>query len=350
MAGRRKWGGRLRWHTGGTAVRRRAEGVSGASYSGLPAGPRKATRDIDAEVESLNPVIVQTEDQIEALRRACAWLGVRRGRASRYQRLLEESLDGACEEEHLLAAFESSEIVDLYVLWERHAAEFPGVKDRLRRVAAKGATLREGERPASSGNRPRNDAFVLLLAGKLLAADIDIVGVDGIMRSGVNCRESADIVLCVKSEPFAVECKRLQSWNRLEERFREASRQFRRRSLPGMVAVDCSVLLRPPGTLLESRNLALAGVRVSELLEHRVAPRLYRHFTPDEPDLLGTVLFARIPAMTQLDLGVGRFRRDRTSSWLMMKNRYAEEENSMAMDEIGRKWGNAAQQSGVQQL
>lgn len=311
----------------------------------LAADVQKAARRLDP----LNPAIVKTEEQLEVLRRACAWLGVGRGRASRYHRLLEESLAGACSVEHLLAAYESGEIVDLYGLWEQRAEEFPGVTKRLRRVAAKGATLREGERPSSSGNRPRNDAFVLLLAGKLLAADIDIVGVDGVMRSGVNCRESADVVLRVKSELIAVECKRPQSWNRLEERFREACRQFRRRSLPGIVAVDCSVVLRPPGTLLESRDLALTAARVSELLEHGVASCLYHHFTPDQPDLLGMVLFARIPAMTRLDAGDRRFRRDRASSWLMMKNRYAEERNSMVMDEIRRKWENAARQSGVKQ-
>ena len=212
----------------------------------------------------MNPVIVQTKEQIEALRDACAWMGIGRGRASRYHRLLEESLEGACSEEHLLAAYESSEIVDLYVLWKRHAAAFPGVKERLRKVAAKGATLREGEKPASSGNRPRNDAFVLLLAGKLLAADVDVVGVDGAMRSGVTGRESADIVVSLKSELFLVECKRPRSWNRLEERVKEAYRQIRRRSRAGIVAVDCSVLLRRPGTILETRDLMLAEARVSE--------------------------------------------------------------------------------------
>ena len=300
------------------------------SYSYLLAGSRR--------LELLNPVIVQTEEQIQALRDACTWMGIGRGRASDYRRLLEESLEGAWSEKHLLAAYESSEIVDLYVLWKRHAAEFPGIMDRLRKVAAKGPTLREGERLSSSGNRPRNDAFGLLFAGKLLAADIDVIGVDGAMRTGVRCAESADVVLRVKSEFFSVECKRPQSLNRLQERVKEACRQIRRRSLPGIVAVDCSALLRPSGTVMENRDLGFAEARVSAKLEREVAPELYHH---RGPDLLGILLFARVPAMTQLDAGGERYRRDWTSSWLMVANRYAEESNLIAMKELGRKLANA---------
>ena len=288
----------------------------------------------------MNPIVVQTEEQIEALRDACAGMGIKRGRASRYPRLLEESLVGACSEEHVLAAYESTEIVELWTLWKRHAAGFPGVVERLRKVGAKGPMLREGEKPSSSGNKARNDAFVLLLAGKLLAADIDVVAVDGVVRSGVNCEEKADLVLRVKSDLFVVECKRPQSWNRLQERFKEASRQIRRSSVPGIVAVDCSVLLRPSGTTLENRDLLLAEAQVSEHLERRVATELYRHL---RPDLLGLVLFARIPAMTLVGGGGDRFRRDWTSSWLVVANRYAEETNVMAMKGIRRMLMNAAQ-------
>ena len=71
---------------------------------------------------TVEPIVVQTEEQIEALRDACAGMGIKRGRASRYARLLEESLVGACSEEHVLAAYESSEIVELWTLWKRHAA------------------------------------------------------------------------------------------------------------------------------------------------------------------------------------------------------------------------------------
>ena len=76
------------------------------------------------EVGQLIPVVVRTEEHVETLRDACAWMGITHGRASRYVRLLEESLHGACSEEHVLAAYESSEIVDLSALWKLRAAAF----------------------------------------------------------------------------------------------------------------------------------------------------------------------------------------------------------------------------------
>ena len=239
----------------------------------------------------------------------------------------------------MLAAYESSEIVDLWELWQRHEGEFPGVMERLRRVGGKGPTLREGEKPSSSGNRSRNDAFVLLLAGKLLAADLNVVGIDGAVRIGAICQEKADIVIKVESDPYVVECKRPQSWSRLEERVKQARRQIMRCSVPGIVAVDCSVLLRPPGTVVENRDVLLTEARVGAWLEQQVAARLYRHL---RSDLLGLVLFARMPAMTLVDAGGDRYRRDWTSSWLVVANRYAAERNARAMERIRWQLATAA--------
>lgn len=279
--------------------------------------------------------VFRTDEHVAGLREACAWMGITRGRASEYVRLLEESLRGASSEEHVLAAYESSEIVDLYDLWKPQARLFPGIRERLGEVGGKGAQFREGEN-ASSSNRPRNDAFCLLVAGKLLAADIDVVAVDGTATGGEHCAQVGDVVVRSGGRLVVVECKRPRSSKRLERRVRDAWGQIQRGGVPGIIALDCSVLVRPAGGVLEGDALVAAERTVFERLAQTVAPRLYRHW---RPQLLGFLLFARVPAMTRVDpdgVNGGAYRRDWTSSWVVVANRYAERPLLAVMARISR--------------
>ena len=262
-------------------------------------------------------------------------MGITRGRASEYVRLLEESKRGASSEEHVLAAYESSEITDLYGLWKRQARLFPGIGARLGEVAGKGATLREGEN-ASSSNRPRNDAFCLLVAGKLLAADIDVVAVDGIAAGGAHCEQVGDVVVRSGGRLILVECKRPRSSKQLERRVKDAWGQIQQRGVPGIIALDCSVIVRPHGKVLEGDALVAAERKMFERLAQTVAPRLYRHL---HPQLLGFLLFARVPAMTRVDPASacgGAYRRDWTSSWVMVPNLDAERPLLAVVAQISR--------------
>ena len=288
------------------------------------------------EVPFVTGKVVGIEEHLRVLKEACAWMGVSRGRASRYIRLLEGSLDGATSDEHILAAYESSEIVDLFRLWKPRASGFPGIRERLHEVAAKGSTLREGEN-SSSSNRARNDAFGLLVAGKLLAADIDVVSVDGVPADGVVCFHRSDVVLRLDREPVLVECKRPRSWRQFPKRVREARRQIGAGGRPGIVALDCSVPVRPSGSVLESGDIELAADRTSAYLEHEVAPAVFREL---KPELLGFLLFARVPVMTAVGPDAGpeggvSYRRDWTSSWVMVANRHA----AWPMSAVGRIYG-----------
>jgi hypothetical protein len=87
-----------------------------------------------------------------------------------------------------------------------------------------------------------DDAFGYFLAGQLLQAGVAIVAVDGFSTLSKDYDVSADIVLQWSDALFDIECKRPQS-------------------------VDCSVLVRPPGTLLQSGSGEDAEAKISEMLE-----------------------------------------------------------------------------------
>ena len=260
---------------------------------------------------------------LHKLKDACEWLNIEQGRAAEYIRLLDE-FDKArrLSGEHILAYYESCEIVELFVLWERRVDEFPGLKDKIRKVCKKGPVLRENETTRSSNNRPRNDAFCFLVAGKFLAADISVVNVDGIASRHAICESNADFTFRWEETYVDVECKRLQSENQLLKRAEEARDQITQFGRCGIIAIDCSVLCRPAGTLLDNLDPDKAEFRLSEQLRTDIEPKVRSSVSPS---ILGFILFAKVPAMT----AVGRIlnssgnlsrRRDIISSWLVVAN------------------------------
>ena len=253
---------------------------------------------------------------------ACEWLKIGKGRAADYRRLLDEFDKGSLSGEHILAYYESYEIVELFELWKERVDEFPGLRDKIRDVYKKGPVLVENERIRSSSNRPRNDAFCFLVTGKFLAADISVVKVDGIASRHVICESNVDFTFRWEESYIDVECKRPQSEERLLERAKEARRQITRLGRYGIIAIDCSVLYRPPGTVLETSDLDNAEFRLSKWLETNIVPKILPSLSPK---ILGFILFAKVPAMT----AVGRIlnssgnlyrRRDIISSWLVVVN------------------------------
>src|SRR5207249_4222031 len=71
--------------------------------------------------------------------------------------------------------------------------------------------LREDENPGTSTNRARNNAFVYLMAGKLIRAGVRVVAVDGIPAQGISCYTDADINFEWSGSVVNIECKRPQT-------------------------------------------------------------------------------------------------------------------------------------------
>lgn len=269
-------------------------------------------------------------EHVAQLAAACDWLEIDRGRAARYGELIRELFeDDARSREHILAFSESCEVVDLFELWKARVTEFPGLAERMRAVLRKGPLLREEENPAASSNRPRNDAFGYLVAGRLLAADVPVVAVDGINARDATSSSEADVTFRWNGTLLDIECKRPRSYAALEERTAEARAQLERPSRQGrhgIIAVDCSVLVRHAGTLLESGSGALAESLVAGALEKSIAPRIESRLTNS---ILGFLLFARVPAMIRVRRSpiltasgepIHDFRPDSISTWLVVSN------------------------------
>ena len=257
------------------------------------------------------------------LRRACRWLNIESGRAAQYIHFITEFEEkGKRSRKHLLAYYESCEIVDLFELWEHRALEFPGLEERIRSVFNKGPLLREDEVPEASSNRARNDAFGFLAAGKFLAAGIPVVAVDGIIAKTVTCDSKADFAFQWSNGLIDVECKRPQTVGALLKRAKEARKQITDRGdRHGIIALDCSVLCRPAGTVFGNSSPENAQMIISARLEKEFYPKVRPLLTEQ---ILGFLLFARIPAMTPLNLvdqnQTPIYRPDCISSWLVVSN------------------------------
>jgi hypothetical protein len=222
------------------------------------------------------------------------------GRAVRYKELIREFFEhDRRSPEHILAFNESCEISDIYDLWKDRIKDFPGLEKRIRRAFSKGPVIREGERPDTSTNRARNDAFVYLLAGKLVRAGINVMAVDGIITRDIMCHKDADITFDWGGDVIAVECKRPQTQNTLGKKIKEARRQLTQpngRGRMGIIAIDCSALIRPPNKILEVDSVELADQVVNERLE-AVIPEAIGHF---DNTIAGAFLFARVPTETRI--------------------------------------------------
>ena len=191
-----------------------------------------------------------TARHIEKLKAACDWLKIRRGRTREYIRCLEEfnkvEILSRVPDEHILAYYESFEVVELFQLWRKRVDDFPGLKTKIQDVCVKGPFLSKGETPRStSNNRPRNDAFCFLVAGKCLASDITVVNVDGIASCRFKYETNADVTFKWEGELLDIQCKRVQSKRQLLKQAKKARDQIIGSGRCGVIAIASCAKTRP---------------------------------------------------------------------------------------------------------
>ena len=259
-------------------------------------------------------------EYLKKLEDACKWLRIEQGRATKYRHLLNESDQERLSNEQVMSYYESFDIVELFELWRERVGAFPGLKDKMRRACQGGPVLSDDERKSSSKNRPRNDAFCFLVAGKFLAAEVPVVSVDGIASDNFACESNADFTFRWEDIYINVECKRLQSEAQLLKRAKEAGKQITQSGRCGIIVIDCSALCRPSGTLLDTPDPVDAEIRLSKRLEADIGPKIVPSLSPA---ILGFILFVRIPAMTYTGTiltpsGKRYQRRDIIQSWLII--------------------------------
>ena len=239
---------------------------------------------------------------LERLKLACVWAEISQGRAMKYQSLFEDIIKGKTNSlEHILVYSELEDLIEIHKFWVKTHHWFPGIKEKVREIFTNGPVLREYELTESSGNRPRNDSFVIYLAGSLMESEIDVVGVEGIRKAdehsfvGIEYDRfySSDIFVHHLGLPIRIECKRPQSIDAIRRRTKSAKRQIKGDN--GIIAIDCSAALRPPAKFLDAPSDKKAGEFLHSLISDNVETLVRGQFSSN---ILGAIFHIRAPVHT----------------------------------------------------
>ncbi len=237
---------------------------------------------------------------LERLDTALSWIGLEHGRAATYKKLVAEYSEGQRSNEHFFSYHQLMEVLSIYDAWEQEAINFPGLKEKISYVLKKGAILSEDE--TISSNRPRNDGFVYILAGKLLhGSKVPIVSLDGCRNSGLSTILPGklfrnDIVILVGGESIAIECKRPMSLATLAENVDKAFQQIAHGENPsGIIAVDVTKLIEQPGQYLDAATLDRGADYLTNEVERILVPVAAQY---PQPTLLGLFGYASIPLVS----------------------------------------------------
>lgn len=282
-------------------------------------------------METYGPKTIGNNEYLRRLEEACTWLGITKGRAQHYVRLLRQYHDeGKSTRQHVLAYSESLEILDIFRTWQIKIDQFPGLQLKISEALQSGPVVREQERASRSNNRPRNDAFVYFLAGMLLAANVRVVAVDGILKKGVTGSENADITFLEGHDLIDIQCKRPQRFRGIDQCVKKARKQIEIANRIGVIAIDCSAFIRPPHSVLGSTSLAEANSFVGNSIQKVCRVTLMQQ---RKPNVLGFILFARVPLMTKTggsqivsQSGAGLFSpgRESLSTYVYFNNRHSQ--------------------------
>ena len=235
------------------------------------------------------------DQYIRNLDEVCCWLGVTKGRATQCKKCLEEVRDGsAIRDEHLMACFEACDLVEIFGLWRENVECFPRLKEKLKRIFEKGPLLVDYERADSV--QSRNNAFSAIIAGRLLEAQLDVVQVEECRKENTKITTTADCTIKLKRELVNVECKRLHSLKNWMDRVEHAKKQIKKAEKKGIVALDCSILIRPEETVYPSNNAVLAAEEHLDWLEHNIYESASCILSSK---VIGLMLYARVPTMIE---------------------------------------------------
>lgn len=234
---------------------------------------------------------------------ALDWVGLEHGRAATYKTLLVEYYEGQRSNAHFFAYFQAMEIQSVYEAWVQEAEYFPGLKDKISFVFKKGTILSEDE--GINSNRPRNDGFVYILAGKLLhGSRVPILSVDGFRNLRLSSSHAgevftSDIVFLHHEEVIRIECKRPMKKTTLDENVAEAFEQITSagEGSSGIIAVDISKLIEQPGQYLDASTLDNGANYVVDQIENILKPLAFQY---PQPTLIGMFGYASLPLVSNV--------------------------------------------------
>ncbi len=229
------------------------------------------------------------------LKAALDWAATSRGRALQlldHARELFERTSGSSLD--VIAMDEAAMARDVHLLWRHRDQDFPRTLPKIRECLSSGPWLPDDEERGKSHNRPRNDLFVFFLAGSLIFGGVDVVSVDGIPRRDQPNAGNADIIIAWSSARIVIECKRPYASDTLLKNIADANDQICRHGVPGIVAIDASRLVRPPGHVLHPPDEESAKEFLADQLKDHVMRQLAAEACEH---VIGALAFARTPAV-----------------------------------------------------
>lgn len=223
-------------------------------------------------------------------------------RTTQYIDIYKGFLKGKITREGMFVFTEIEDIIEIYELWNQEIIAFPGLLSKITSLFSKGPILKDEEISENSSNRPRNDLFVILMAGKLKLWGINILAIEDIPSKDWDFDSNGislpDITFEADGLVWGMECKRLRTWNSLYRRYNEGKKQLTKlpnRYKGGMVAIDCSMTIRPSDNILSSSFLDEAEEYLTKHLHEQDMNPIIRGFCDS---VLGVILYARIPVHT----------------------------------------------------
>lgn len=248
-----------------------------------------------------NPIFqtsVDTQDQVRRIEEASLWAGISKGagRSSEYSKLLRELVEkNRRSPKHILAWHESADITEMHELWISREKFFPGLKKKIFEVLRSGPVLCQDENDSSS-NRARNDAFNYLLAGRMLAAGLEVLAVDECQSHRNTERWKGDITMEHEGVIFDVQCKRPRGFHSLERNVLNARDQIITMARParGVIAMDLSFCIHNEVGALSAFSGEEASAQVESKILESLSLRILEIIRQDSR-IMGLIAFASVP-------------------------------------------------------
>lgn len=229
----------------------------------------------------------------------CKWAGVAQGRIRDYQRHLEQSrVENTHSRETLLSSADILDILDVWEFWKVHENNFPGIRNKIRKVIEKGPILPEDENIEISDNQARNDLFVYLFVARLIQVGVQVLSIDGITGDNYRTISHEDIVCRFQNEEIVLECKRPQKLTSINSCAREARKQIQKSEKKGCMALDCSKAIRPTGTVFDFSNEDKDLDTLLDQIEVDIVPKINSHL---KQNVLGAFLVVSVPGMKKME-------------------------------------------------
>lgn len=243
--------------------------------------------------------IRDSDEFFQDLKEACQWVNVKSGRATHYLKAISTFEQEECLTADLeMPVYECFDLVEIYRVWREKVEFFPGLKQLIGRIFKKGRDLTDEHDSQKSADHSRNNAFSVLMAGRFQQAGYCLLQVEQFNSTSSKIQSTADFTLERNGLKINVECKRPTRFENIAELAKQASGQITKSNLNGVIALDCSLCIRPRHHVFEDVGVVPASKQFLDWMQDHIVKELKPAILPK---LMGIILYCRVPTITPLE-------------------------------------------------